>query len=203
MTMTWWSDLDILNRMAFWLTVLAVASPFVFGLATLAVRSRAKVLEDRRVDALRKANEQLQQDLGHSQRVQDNLRAQVGELEREQRGRVLSPEQIRTLAAAFRNKSFTNRSVYLEAAQGDREALQLATTVKESLELAGCQVDGIHQELRFGGVPPGIQVRHKPNERSAGGAIKAALLTVGLEATTVEITNPDEKPVGILVGHRP
>lgn len=71
--MTWWSDLEILSKLVFWLTVLAVASPFVFGLAALAVQNRAKMLEDQRVDALRTANERLQQDLGHSQRIQDDL----------------------------------------------------------------------------------------------------------------------------------
>lgn len=202
-TMNWWTDLDVLNRMVLWLTVLTVASPFVFGLATLAVQSRAKKLEDQRVETLRAANRDLQQDLGESKRAQETLRGHLLDLEKEQQGRALTPGQVDSLAAKLRTPALSNRWVYVEAPQGDREAIQLAASIKHALELAGCQVDGVQQHIRVGGLGPGIQIWHKSDERLAGAALKEALAAVGLAAKLLEITKADEQSPRVIVGYRP
>ena len=64
--MGFWNNLDLLNRVVFWLTIATVAAPFAFGIAALVLQTRARKLDDERVDRLQQANETLKRDLQSS-----------------------------------------------------------------------------------------------------------------------------------------
>jgi hypothetical protein len=70
--MGFWNNLDLLNRLVFWLIIATVAAPFAFGIAALVFQTRAKKLDAERVDRLQQANETLRLRVRYRSRTPDS-----------------------------------------------------------------------------------------------------------------------------------
>ena len=137
-------------------------------------------------------------------RIQERLEDKIEWLEIEQKGRRLSAIQMETLSshlqAIERPKEL---ALVVIGLQGDREAIELANSLKESLEMAGLPVDGVWEDALLGGTGSGILIRQNRKNAVIGAGIAGALDKIGLQARVVELdTLPDSK-VEVIVGYRP
>jgi hypothetical protein len=126
----------------------------------------------------------------------------LGQLEDEQRGRILTPKQKEYLRETF--SSLPKTKVYLMGIQGDREAIRFANTLKDVLVIAGWEVDGVWEDILIGGAGPGILVRQgSSTSDSLGQSITEALNQIQITSRLVRM--PDLKPhqLEIIVGSRP
>jgi len=129
------------------------------------------------------------------------LEAKIETLEREQFGRHLSVEQLRSLTDQLRAIPKPDQSVHLMGVDGNAEAIRLANALKGVLEDAGFLIDGVWEDSLIGGAGPGILIRHAKADAEASVAIQAALLRSGLEAHIVE--REAFKRVEIIVSYKP
>lgn len=131
--MSWWTNAETLNRGVYWLTVATIASPFIFGLAMLLLQSRAKALEDQRLEALQNANTSLARDL-------DASKHQVAELERRTAPWHLSERQREQILAALGKTPSSPALVICRLMDG--ESCDLAGDLVAVLKSAGWEVTG-------------------------------------------------------------
>jgi hypothetical protein len=134
-----------------------------------------------------RANDAFQTATVTGNRVQAALRANIIRLEKEQQGRTLTSEQVRIVAGRLKDLGVLDQPIYLEALQGDREAIQLAKLIKQGFEMAGVPVDGVSEQIRIASPGPGIAIWQRSKEDRRGAVVKDALAAVGLESRLVEV----------------
>lgn len=195
----WWTDPEFLNKAVLWLTVGTIASPFVLGLCALVLQSRAKTLEDARLEAVRASNQALAENL-------DASRRKVAELEQRTGPWKLSTEQREHLRNALAKSKPARALVICRLMDG------------ESCDLAQDLVD-LFKELRWDVAGPGgnslntffgVDVVATGTVSQVGAnALLAALSTAGIQ-TLSEAVPPGSlggplppETVCVIVGRRP
>jgi hypothetical protein len=118
-------------------------------------------------------------------------------------GRVLSANQHAAIKTVLTPIYKEYGPLHLWAAQGDREAVRLANSLKPDFEAAGFSVDGVWENDLIGSAGPGILIRYPPTEVSAvARGIASAFQQVGLSPRLVELPK-SEGNVEVFVSYRP
>lgn len=126
----------------------------------------------------------------------------LNKLENEQKGRILDSKQKENLLNSL--KKISIKKVVLMSIQGDRESYRFANAIKEVLVESNWEVDGVWEEMIFGGVGPGVIVREnssKPN--SIGSIISETMNRNNINSKIVVKSDLKPNLIEIIVGSRP
>jgi nucleotide-binding universal stress UspA family protein len=136
-------------------------------------------------------------------RTEAALERKIETLETEQAGRTLSATQFQVLTEDLRTIQKPSQPIHLMGLQGNRESIQLANVLKRAFEDAGITVDGVWEELFFGGTGPGILIRQEKVDGVIGQRICAVFHHVGLDAHIVELGDKAQNRVEVIVAYKP
>lgn len=124
------------------------------------------------------------------------------QLEDEQKGRVLKPNQRENLVRALKN--LEKNKIVLTGIQGDRESIRFANSIKDIFIDANWEVDGVWEDIIIGGVGFGITLRESSSDQNSRGKIINEILNKNQIKSRV-VLKPDLKSnqIEIIVGSRP
>ena len=154
-----WNNASTLEKIGAWATVVAIATPFVFGIVVLVVQYRAKQLESNE-------KEKLKGQLESSQSELTELKLKTAQIA----PRTLTTQQRLQLIELL---TANPGPITIMVPMNDAEAGDFAEMIKEALQKAGWRVQGIDYTLPVN-IPPGLTTN--------SGFVQQALSAIGLVA---------------------
>jgi hypothetical protein len=120
----------------------------------------------------------------------------------QQRGRLLSEEQLSRLTRLLSVAAKPPRPVQVMGLQGDGEAILLAHQLKNAFTTAGFRVTDVEETFLLGSPGEGILVRQRRLGDLGGIAVAGALSKVGLDSRLIEKPDIPDCEIEIFVSHR-